>query len=76
MWIKSVFFVVNEFWCCLGLSFEEYCWLDWFCVMFVKGNVGLSKEMLSKFFQNLCSCFRYRLSYNYPNEVILIGKEP
>ena len=32
--------------------------------------------MLSKFCQNLCSCFGYRLSYNHPNEVILIGKEP
>ena len=51
--------------------------LDWFCVVFVKReNVGFSKEMLSKFCQNPWSCFGYRLSYNHPNEVILIGKEP
>ena len=32
--------------------------------------------MLSKICQNPCSCFGYRLSYNHPNEVILIVKEP
>ena len=32
-----------------------------------KENVGFLKEMLSKFCKNLCSCFDYRLSYNYPN---------
>ena len=32
--------------------------------------------MLSKICQNPCSCFGYRVSYNHPNEVILIGKEP
>ena len=32
-----------------------------------KGNVGFSKEMLSKFCQNPCSCFGYRLSYNHSN---------
>ena len=32
--------------------------------------------MLSKFCKNPCSCFGYRLSYNHPNEVIPIGKEP
>ena len=74
---KSIVLVVNEFWGCIGLSFEEYCWLYWFCVMFVKGkNVGFSKEMLSKFCQDPCSCFGYRLSYNHPNEVIPIGKKP
>ena len=41
-----------------------------------KENVGFSKEMLSKICQNPCSCFGYRLSYNHPNEVIIIGKEP
>ena len=41
-----------------------------------KGNVWFSKEMLSKICQNLYSCFSYRLSYNQPNEVIPIGKEP
>ena len=49
--------------------------LDWFGGVFVKReNVGFSKEMLSKFFQDLCSCFGYRLSYNHPNEVIPIRK--
>ena len=73
---KSFVFVVNEFWGCVGLSFEEYCWLDWFCVMFVKGKCWVSSEMLSKFCQNPCSCFVYILIYNHPNEVIPIGKEP
>ena len=42
-----------------------------------KENVGFSKEMLTNFFcKNPCSCFGYRLSYNHPNEVIPIGKEP
>ena len=39
-------------------------------------NVWFLKEMLSKFYQNPCSCFGYRLSYNNPNEVIPIFKEP
>ena len=43
---------------------------------FKKGNVWFSKEMLSKICQNPCSCFGYKLSYNQPNEVIPIGKEP
>ena len=30
---KSFVLVVNEFWSCVGLSFEKYYWLDWFCVM-------------------------------------------
>ena len=33
---KSFVLVINVFWGCAGLSFEEQCWLDWFCVMFVK----------------------------------------
>ena len=37
-------------------------------------NVGFSNEMLSNFCQDPCFCFGYRLSYNHPNEVILIGK--
>ena len=45
--------------------------LDWFGLVggvFVKReNVMFSKEMLSKFYQNHCSCFGYRLSYNHPN---------
>ena len=53
-----------------------YC-LDWFGGVFVKReNVEFSKEMLSKFCQDPCSCFAYRLSYNHPNEVIQIGNEP
>ena len=51
--------------------------LDWFCVVFVKReNVEFSKEMLSKFCKNPYSCFGYILSYNNPNEVIQIVKEP
>ena len=51
--------------------------LDWFRGFFVKREMfGFSKETMSKICQNPCSCFGYRLSYNQPNEVILIGKEP
>ena len=51
--------------------------LDWFGGVFVKReNVGFSKEMLLKFSQDPYSCLGYRLSYNHPKEVILIGKEP
>ena len=51
--------------------------LDGFGGVFVKmENVGLKKEMLSKFCQDPCSCFGYRVSYNHSNEVIPIGKEP
>ena len=32
--------------------------------------------MLSKIYQNPCSFFGYRLSYNHQNEVISIFKEP
>ena len=53
---------------------------DWFGLVLRNGckkeNVEFSKEMLSKIFQNPCSCFGYRLSYNHTNEVIPIGKEP
>ena len=41
-----------------------------------KDNVGFLKELLSKFLYNPCFCFGYRLSYNYPNELIPIVKEP
>ena len=37
-------------------------------------NGRFSKELLSKFCQDPYSCFGYRLSYNHPNEVILIVK--
>ena len=51
---------------------------DWFGLVLRNGwkkeNVGFSKEMLSKIYQNPCSCFGYRLSYNHPNEVIQIDK--
>ena len=53
---------------------------DWFGLVLRNGckkeNVRFSKEMLSKIYQNPCSCFGYRLSYNHPNGVILIGEEP
>ena len=74
---KSFVLVVNEFWGYVRLSFEEYYWL---VLVWGSGckkrNVWFSKEMLSKFCQNPCSCCGYRLSYNHPNEVIPIGKEP
>ena len=41
-----------------------------------KENVRFLKEILSKFVKNPCVCFGYRLSYNHPNELIPIGKEP
>ena len=45
---KSFVLVVNEFWDCVEVVL--YCWLEWFCVVFVKReNVEFSKEMLSKF---------------------------
>ena len=64
MWIK-VFFISCKW--VLVLVWRSVC---------KKGNVWFSKEILSKFCQNPCSCFGYRLSYNQPNEVIPIGKEP
>ena len=42
----------------LGLVFEEFLY---------KGNDEVSKELLSKNFQNPCFCFGYKLSYNHPN---------
>ena len=74
---KSFVLVINEFWGCVGLSFEVYCWL---VLVWIgdckKGSVWFSNEMLSKHFQNSYSCFGYRFSYNHPNEVITIVKEP
>ena len=54
---------------------------DWFglvlCSVCKKGKCEFSRKMLSKFCKkNPCSWFGYRLSYNHPNEVIPIGKEP
>ena len=58
------------------MFFIVYIGLDWFGGVFGKReNVGFSKKMLLKFCQDPCSCFSYRLSYNHPNEVILIGKK-
>ena len=50
---KKIFvLVVNEFYGCVGLSFEEYYWLNWFCVMFVKAKywvfIGNADKILSK----------------------------
>ena len=57
--------VIVELGVVLGFSFEEYCWLVLVWIGFEeclqKGNVGFSKEMLSKIYQNPCSCFGYRL---------------
>ena len=47
--------------------------LDWFGGVFVKREMfGFQRKSC----QNPYSCFGYRLSYNQPNEVIPIGKEP
>ena len=57
------------------------CIVDWYWFGLVlrnvckKGNVGFSRELLSKICPNTRSCFGYRLSYSHPNEVIPIGKE-
>ena len=63
----------------LGYVFKSIVGWYWFGLVWRSGckkiKVWFSKEMLSKFCQNLCSCFGYRLSYNNPNEVISIGNE-
>ena len=41
-----------------------------------KENVRFLKEILSKFGKTTVFFFGYRLSYNHPNELIPIGKEP
>ena len=62
MWI-NVFFIGCKW--VLVLVWRSFC---------KKGNVWFSKEMLPKIYQNPCSCFGHRLSYNQPNEVIPIFK--
>ena len=61
----------------VALSCVLLFWLVWigFEKILYKGNGEVSKELLSNVFQKSCSYFGYRLSYNHPNEVILIGKE-
>ena len=51
---------------------------DWFGLVLRNfcRNGEVSKELLSIFFQKLCSCFGYRLSYNHPNGMIPSGKGP
>ena len=41
-----------------------------------KENVGFLKEILSKFGKTPVFFFGYKLSYNHPNELVPIGKEP
>ena len=60
------FEVVLYFW--LGLVWRGVC-------KKVK-MLGFPRKLCQNFYQNPCSCFSYRLSYNNPNEVISIGKEP
>ena len=38
--------------------------------------LGFQRKSCQNFCKNPCSCFGYRLSYNHPNEVIPIFKEP
>ena len=58
------------------------CIVDWYSFGLVLRNVcknrnaRCAKELLSKICQNPFSSFCYKLSYNHPNVVILIGKEP
>ena len=54
---KSFVLVVNEFCGCVGLSFEQYCWLDWFCVMFVKGKRWVFKGNVVKILSKLMFLF-------------------
>ena len=54
---KSFVLVVNEFWGCFGLSFEKYCWLDWFCVMFIKGKCWVFKGNFVKILSRLLFLF-------------------
>ena len=61
---------------CFGLSFEECGWLDWFCVMFVKGKCWVFKGNVVKLLSKPLLLFYYKLSSNHPNEVIQSGKEP
>ena len=53
---KSFSLIVNEFFCCVGLSFEEYCCCYWVGLVWRSGckkrNVWFLKEMLSNFCQN------------------------
>ena len=49
---------------CIGCKWVlVLVWIGWRSVC-IKGNVWFSKEMLSKFCQNPCSCFVFILSYN------------
>ena len=38
--------------------------------------LSFQRKCCQNFVKNPCSCFGYILSYNHPNEVIQIGKEP
>ena len=38
--------------------------------------LSFQRKCCQNFVKNPCSCFGYRLSYNHPNQVIPIGKEP
>ena len=65
--------VVNKFGGCSKLCLVVLIGFEKFLY---KGNCEVSKELLPNFFQKPCSGFGYRLSYNHPNGVIAIGKEP
>ena len=73
MWYKSVLKV--RFGVVLGKI--SWCMVVWIVVdeFLYKRNDEVSKE-LSKKFQNPYFCFGYKLSYNHPNLVIIIVKEP
>ena len=52
----------------LGVSLSCYI-VVWIVVdeFLYEGNDEVSKELLSKKFQNPCFCFGYKLSYDNPN---------
>ena len=51
----------------LGLVLRNFC---------IKEMMKFQRSCCQKKFQNSCFCFGYKLSFNHPNGVILIGKEP
>ena len=67
MWYKRFLNVVVHFGVVLGKI--SWCMVVWIVVdeFLYKGNDEVSKELLSKKFQNPCFCFGYKLSYNHSN---------
>ena len=53
---------------------------DWFGLVLmnfcIKEMMKFQRSCYQFFFQNPCFCFDYKLSYNHPNSVIPVGREP